>query len=214
MPVTISKPTVNGSNNTWGATINTGLDTIANAFNGVIQTTPDLGTGFKIDGTAVSADAADLNLLDGATAATVVNDKVVVYGDEGQVKVNQVFEAVTTDTSTSGTIDFDVNAQAVMFFTANQTADRTINFRGDSSTSLNNTLAIGESATFAVAMTQGSTAYYLDTYQVDGSAVTPKWQNGDAPTEGNADGIDVYSFTIIKTASATYTVLASVAQFA
>ena len=214
MPVTISKPTVNGSNNTWGTTINTGLDTIANAFNGVIQTTPDLGTGFKIDGTAVSADAADLNLLDGATAATVGNDKIVVYGEECQVKVNQVFEAVTTDTSTSGTIDFDANAQAVMFFTANQTADRTINFRGDSSTTLDNTLAVGESATFAVAMTQGSTAYYLDTYQVDGTAVTPKWQGGEAPDEGNASGIDVYTFTIIKTASATYTVLAGVSQFA
>ena len=214
MPVTISKPTVNGSNNTWGATINSGLDTIANAFNGVIQTTPDLGTGFKISGTAVNADAADLNLLDGATAATVVNDKVVVYGDEGQVKVNQVFEAVTTDTSTSGTINFDANAQAVMFFTANQTADRTINFRGDSSTTLNDTLAVGESATFAIAMTQGSTPYYLNTYQVDGTGVTPKWQGGTAPDVGNASGIDTYTFTIIKTALATYTILASVVQFA
>ena len=95
MAVTISKPTVNGSNNTWGTTINSGLDTIANAFNGVIQTTPDLGAGFKIDGTTVNVGSAELDLLDGATAATVVNDKVVVYGDEGQVKVNQVFEAVT-----------------------------------------------------------------------------------------------------------------------
>lgn len=214
MPVTISKPTVNGSNNTWGATINSGLDTIANAFNGVIQTTPDLGTGFKIDGTTVNVGSAELDLLDGATAATVVNDKVVVYGDEGQVKVNQVFEAVTTDTSTTGTINFDANTQAVMFFTANQTTDRTINFRGDSSTTLNDTLAIGESATFAVAATQGSTPYYLDTYQIDGTGVTPKWQGGEAPTEGNASGIDVYTFTIIKTASATYTVLAGVSQFA
>ena len=214
MAVTISKPTVNGSNNTWGTTINTGLDTIANAFNGVIETTPDLGTGFKISGTAVSADAAELNLLDGAAAATVVNDKVVVYGDEGQVKVNQVFEAVTTDTSTSGTINFDANTQAVMFFTANQAADRTINFRGDSSTTLNDTLAVGESATFAIAMTQGTTAYYLNTYQIDGTGVTPKWSGGTAPTEGNASGIDAYTFTIIKTASATYTVLAGVTQYA
>lgn len=214
MAVTISKPTVNGSNNTWGATINTGLDTIADAFNGVIETTPDLGTGFKIGGTAVSADAADLNLLDGAAAATVVNDKVVVYGDEGQVKVNQVFEAVTTDTSTSGTINFDANTQAIMFFTSDQTADRTINFRGDSSTTLDDTLAIGESATFAVAMTQGTTAYYLDTYQVDETEVTPKWQGGVTPELGNPSGIDTYTFTIIKTASATYTILASVVQFA
>jgi hypothetical protein len=214
MAVTISKPTVNGSNNTWGATINSGLDTIANAFNGVIETTPDLGTGFKINGTTVNVGSAELDLLDGATAATVVNDKVVVYGAEGQVKVNQVFEAVTTDTSTTGTINFDVNTQAVMFFTANQTTDRTINFRGDSTTTLNDTLAVGESATFAVAATQGSTAYYLNAYQIDGTTVTPKWSGGTAPAEGNASGIDVYTFTIIKTASATYTVLAGVTQYA
>jgi hypothetical protein len=61
-------------------------------------------------------------------------------------------------------------------------------------------------------MTQGSTAYYLNTIQVDGSAVTPKWQGG-APTEGTASSINVYSFTIIKTADATFTVLASVAAF-
>jgi hypothetical protein len=63
-------------------------------------------------------------------------------------------------------------------------------------------------------MPQGSTAYYLNAYQVDGSAVTPKWSGGSAPTEGNASGIDVYTFTIIKTANATFTVLASQTQYA
>ena len=187
MAISIARPTVNGSNNTWGTTINTGLQALESTLNGTgtgkVTVSPDLST-LTINGTNVSSTAAELNLLDGASAATVVNDKVVVYGDEGQVKVNQVFEAVTTDTSTTGTINFDANTQAVMFFTANQTTDRTINFRGDSSTTLNDTLAVGESATFAVAATQGSTAYYLNTYQIDGTGVTPKWSGGTAPTEG------------------------------
>ena len=63
-------------------------------------------------------------------------------------------------------------------------------------------------------MTQGSTAYYLNAYQVDGSSVTPKWQGGSAPTGGNASSIDSYTFTIIKTADATFTVLASQTKFA
>jgi len=62
-------------------------------------------------------------------------------------------------------------------------------------------------------MTQGSSAYYLNAYQVDGSTVTPKWSGGSAPSAGNASGIDVYTFTIIKTASATFTVLASQTEF-
>ena len=93
--------------------------------------------------------------------------------------------------------------------TANQTANRTIDFQ-----QVNNTLAVGQSVTCAVLLTQGSTAYYLNAYQVDGSTVTPKWSGGSAPTEGNASGIDSYSFTIIKTADATFTVLASQTQFA
>jgi hypothetical protein len=63
-------------------------------------------------------------------------------------------------------------------------------------------------------VTQGSTAYYNSAVQVDGSSVTPKWQGGTAPTAGNASGIDVYSYTIIKTGSAAFTVLASQVQFA
>jgi hypothetical protein len=219
MAITISRPSVNGSNNTWGTTINTGLEALESTLNGTgtgkVKIEPDLtGGSWQIDGTAVDASAAELNLLDGAAGATVVDGKAVVYGDAGEMLVNQVFEKVDTQTSTTGTINFDVNSQAVQFYTANQTANRTINFRGDSSTSLNDTLAIGQSTTVAIMMTQGSTAYYLNTYQIDGTSVTPKWQFGESPSEGNASGIDVYTFTIIKTASATYTVLGSLAQFA
>ena len=217
MAISITRPTVNGSNNTWGTTINTGLEALESTLNGTgtgkVTVSPDLDT-LTINGTDVTSTAAELNLLDGAVSATVVDGKAVVYGDDGEVLVNQVFEKVDTQTGTSGTIDFDVNSQAVQFYTANQTANRTINFRGDSSTTLNDTLSVGQSVTLAVLTTQGSTAYYLNTYQIDGTGVTPKWSGGEAPSEGNASGIDVYTFTIIKTADATYTVLASQQQYA
>jgi hypothetical protein len=124
-----------------------------------------------------------------------------------------VIEKVTVQTSTTGTINFDFLTQAVQLYTANQTANRTINFRGNGSTTLNNSMAIGQSMTAAVLMTQGSSAYYLNTYQVDGSAATIiKWSGG-APTGGNASAIDVYSFTVIKTANAAFTVLASLTGY-
>jgi hypothetical protein len=75
-------------------------------------------------------------------------------------------------------------------------------------------LSTGQSATVAFLVTNGSTAYYPTAFQVDGVAVTPKWQGGSAPAAGNASSIDSYTFTIIKTASATYTVLASQVKFA
>ena len=127
----------------------------------------------------------------------------------GTLVIEQVYEKVTTATSTTGTITFDTTAQAVEFYTADQTANRTINF-----SNVNANLATGQSLSVAVLLTNGATPYYLNVYQVDGSVVTPKWQGASAPSAGNASGIDSYNFTIIKTADATFTVLASLTQFA
>ena len=199
-----------------------------NILDGVTSTTAELNI---LDG--VTATATELNLLDGVTATTAELNyldvttlgsseasKAVTADANAKVKfigttsVAEMIEKVTVQTSTTGTINFDFLTQAVELYTANQTANRTINFRGDGSTSLNNTLAVGESMTAAVLMTQGSSAYYLNTYQVDGSSVTPEWSGGSAPSSGNASSIDSYVFTIIKTADATFTVLASQTQYA
>jgi hypothetical protein len=137
---------------------------------------------------------------------TAVTDGVTV---DGTLDIEEVYELVTTQTSTTGTITFDTTAQGVEFYTVDQTANRTINF-----SNVNANLAIGQSVTGAILLTQGATAYYLNVYQVDGTGVTPKWQGGTAPNAGNVSGIDSYSFTIIKTADATFTVLASQTQFA
>ena len=82
---------------------------------------------------------------------------------------------------------------------------------------MNSALAVGQSVTIAIMATQGATPYYMNgTLTVDGSStgVTTRWQNGSAPAAGNASGIDIYTYSIIKTASTpTYTVLASMTQF-
>jgi hypothetical protein len=70
-------------------------------------------------------------------------------------------------------------------------------------------MAIGGSVTFSIMITNGVTAYIANAFQVDGSAVTPKWSGGIAPSTGNASSIDFYSFNILKTANATFTVFAS-----
>ena len=72
----------------------------------------------------------------------------------------------------------------------------------------------GESLTIVTLVPQGSTAYYNSAFQIDGSSVTPKWQDGAAPSAGNASSTDIYSYTIIKTANATFTVIAAQTKFA
>ncbi len=182
---------------------------------------------------AVSATATEINLLDGVTATTtelnyvdvttlgtsqaskaVTADASAKVNFIGTTSVAEMIEKVTVQTSTTGTINFDLLTQAVELYTANQAANRTINFRGDGSTTLNSVMAVGESMTAAVLMTQGGSAYYLNSYQVDGSSVTPEWSGGTAPSSGNASSIDSYTFSVIKTADATFTVLAGQTQYA
>lgn len=124
-------------------------------------------------------------------------------------------ETVTVSaTAATGTVAVDLSTSAVKYYTSNATADWTFNFRGDGSNSLNSILANGQSATVAFLVTNGATAYKPTVFQVDGSAVTPKWLNGVAPSAGSANSVDSYTFTIIKTASATFTVFGSQAKFA
>jgi len=131
------------------------------------------------------------------------------------VKTQNIKEKVTiSGTAATGTVNFDILTQSVLYYTFNSTGNWTLNFRGDGSTSLNSVMSIGESMTVVFFATQTTVAYYNSAVQVDGSSVTPKWQGGSAPTAGNASGVDVYSYTIVKTANATFTVFASLSQFA
>jgi hypothetical protein len=88
-----------------------------------------------------------------------------------------------------------------------------MNFRGSATASLNTIMSVGQTVSVTFLSTQGATAYYNSAVTIDGAAVTPKWQGGITPTVGNVNGIDAYTYAIIKTASATFTVLASQTQF-
>ena len=85
-----------------------------------------------------------------------------------------------------------------MYYTTNASGNWTLNVRGDGSTTLNSIMATGDSLTVVFLATQGGTAYYQATFKVDGSAVTPKYAGGSAPSAGNINGIDSYAMTIIQ----------------
>lgn len=133
----------------------------------------------------------------------------------GTASIYEVIEkASITGGSLTGTVNHNVLDGAVVYYTGNAAGNWTLNVRGNSGTTLNATMAVGDSLTIAMLTTQGSTAYYESAFTIDGSSVTPKWVGGVAPTAGNASSLDLYTYTIIKTASATYTVLASQTHFA
>jgi len=131
------------------------------------------------------------------------------------LKTSNIIETATVSaTAATGTINYDITTQSVLYYTTNASGNWTVNFRGSSGTTLNTVMTTGESMSVTFLVTNGATAYYNSAVQVDGSSVTPKWQGGTAPTSGNASSIDSYTYVIIKTGSAAFTVLAAQTKFA
>lgn len=157
------------------------------------------GTDYVAPGTATTFTATQTFSGSTSTLGAVITDIAEV--------------ATISATAATGTINYDVTTQSVLYYTSNASANWTVNFRGSSGTSLNTLLSTGQCITVAFLVTQGATAYYNNVVQVDGSSVTPKYQGGTAWAAGNASSIDVYTYTIIKTGSAAFTVLASQTQF-
>jgi hypothetical protein len=145
--------------------------------------------------TAVTADLTTSQTLTNKTLTAPVLTTPVLRSPEERMTISA--------TAATGTVAFDVTSQGVLYYTTNASANFTLNF-----TNVNSNLAIGDSISCVFLNTNGSTAYYPTAFQIDSSAITPKWSGGTAPAAGNASSIDSYSFVIIKTANATFTVLA------
>jgi hypothetical protein len=105
-------------------------------------------------------------------------------------------------------IQFNLLNSVVEYWSNNATSNCNVNFRGNSTTTLDNTISVGQSVTCAFLMTNGASPKYFRAFQVDGAVATVKWVGG-APTSGTANSIESYAFTIIKTGAAAYQLIAS-----
>jgi hypothetical protein len=190
------------------------------------------GTDFvKVASTQATALTGILPIANGGTGAStlaganlpVVNVANTFTGlqtfagtsSNADVKTSNILETDTISaTAATGTINYDVTTQSVLYYTSNASGNFTVNFRGSSGTTLNAVMQTGESISATFLVTNGATAYYNSAVTIDGTSVTPKWQGGTAPTSGNASSTDVYTYVIQKTGASTYVVLASQTKFA
>jgi hypothetical protein len=217
--VTGTLPIANGGTGTTSTTFTnlttnvTGTLPVANGGSGAVTLTGVL----KGNGTsAFTAATAGTDYVAPGTATTFTALQTFngTSSNASHKATNMLEVATVSAIAATGTINFDTTTQSVLYYTTSATGNFTVNFRGSSGTSLNTVMSTGESLSATFLVTTGATAYYNSVVQVDGSTVTPKWQGGSAPTSGNASSIDSYTYVIIKTGAATFTVLASVTKFA
>lgn len=181
---------------------------VASRINGVAGTTKmSLGGAATVQFALVGED------FDAKVSADLANTFSAKQTFAATVKLQQALEKViiTADNPASGDNNFDVLTQAIQYYTVANDTNWGLNIRGDGSNSLDSIMATGEALTIALVVTNTGTAYYQNSFKIDGNAVTPQWLGSPAPTAGTVNKRDTYTFTIIKTASATFIVQASFA---
>ena len=184
--------------------------TATHGISGAIVGTTDTQTLSNKDLTAgTNSFPTSLATLTGTETLTnkTLTSPIINYGYlAAAVRERTIIDA----SAASGTVTTDFSSAGSRYLTVNSTGNFIFNIRGNGLTTVNSLMNTGDMWTMSLLVTN-ATAYYLTSLQIDGTTtgVTMKWSGGTAPSSGNANAIDVYSFTIIKTAASTYTVLAA-----
>jgi hypothetical protein len=220
---TLTTPVISTITNTGTLTLPTSTDTLVgrattDTLTNKTLTSPIIAT-ISNTGTLTLPTSTD-TIVGRATTDTLTNKTLTSPAINNATETSPVMispeeRTTVSATAATGTINYDAVTQGVLYYTSNASANWTLNIRGASGTTLSSILAVGDAITVTHLVTNGSTAYYNNAVQIDGSAVTPKYQGGTAWTSGNASSIDAYVYTVVKTAATpTYTVFASQTKFA
>ena len=218
----IPTATINAKGDLLVGSANDSIVTLSAGTNGYVlkaNSATTSGLEWGADSTYAAPTIGSTSIASGATVTTIagltltsptLNIPAANYAvlKSPEEKFNVVASAAT------GTINIDMETAGIWYYTTNATANHTLNFRYSSSVTLNDSLTTGDAITFVWMNTNGVTPYYPSAITVDGSSVTPKFQNGTAFSAGNASSIDIYTYTVLKTGSAAFTVFAGQTKFA
>lgn len=165
-------------------------------------------------GIVSSGDSSGILALQvsGNTALTINADKSVSFSGGGVTKNIQETVLISA-TAATGIVNVDILSGVVWYYTSNAAADWTFNFRGNNTSSLDSVMLTGQSITVAFLVQQGATPRIATAITIDGVSNTPVWPGGISPVASNANSLDVYMYTIIKTSSATFKVLGQQTSF-
>ena len=180
-------------------------------------------SGRIADGAIIGNKIADGAVIGNKIASNAIRANNIVAGQIAgntlasnlHISLAQVLETANVySTAVGGNVNIDLENNTVYFFSSNTTANVTFNLRANTQNTLDSQLLIGQSIATAILLKQGSTRYRANVY-IDGTLQSPFYLGNSAPSFATTqqESIDLYSFNVIKTASNTYTVLASNSSF-
>jgi hypothetical protein len=211
-----------GRNSTWGVG-NTYLGYYAGAYTTSASNNTIIG---NLAGTSLTTGSYNIFIGDQAgTNETVTNNTTIIGNSniykaklfgiiETQAAFSEKLDPLAVSSSASGTIQMDVLNTGILYYRGNSTGNWTLNLRGNSVNTFNNAITNERTLTVVLMATNGSTAYYQTGFTIDGTSVPIKWQGGTAPNAGNTNSVDMYTITVIKITSNTYTAFGAVSKFA
>jgi hypothetical protein len=162
-------------------------------------------TGDKLGLTSINANnLVDASITGGKLSSTLTTGNINFVGATSFLST--VYETANVSTLMGATTTINVS-QPLLVFTANSSANSTVNFIGLGG------MPVGNTASFVIINPNSSTPKYISGFQIDGSSITPKWAGG-APATITPANTDIYTVTVIKTAATpTYNVFASIQSF-
>ena len=210
--------------------------------NGITGVAATFTGNVTVGGTIISEDTTNVDSVGWVTARSGLNVGPPATGIGATIHTtgNAVFAGIVTASSTATVSDTltinGLNSNKALIEKVNVTAGKlsdnlTINIDNGmvhlfttaetttavpniiSTAGINTDLAVGDAITVNV-ITTAAAAGYAAEWQIDGIAVTETWVGGSAPSAGGASGTDTYSMNIIKTASATYTIIGNLTNAA
>ena len=164
--------------------------------------------------TAGATMVGDFIIGNGAKLGVNISPNTALHVNGTMTILSTIESPNVVSAALTANVNFDVLTQSILYLTQASSANATINFRGNSTSTFANFLKIGQSFTATLLVTNGTTGYVANTVQVDSAIQTVYWAGGSTPTNGNPNAIDLYSFTIIRTDGVNYTVLASQQKYA